>query len=52
MKKILLLLMALAALVAGQAQWVNDPTNNTFIANTSTDAGEIYLATNPITSDT
>lgn len=44
--------MALAALVAGQAQWVNDPTNNTFIANTSTDAGEIYLATNPITSDT
>ena len=35
-----------------QAQWVNDPTTNTFVANTSADAGEIYLATNPITGDT
>ena len=38
--------------VALHAQWVNDPVNNTFIANTSADAGEIYLSTNTETGDT
>lgn len=52
MKKILLLFTAMLALSALQAQWVNDPVNNTFIANTSADAGEIYLATSPLSSDT
>lgn len=52
MKKFLLLFTSLFAFITLQAQWVNDPANNTFIANTSADAGEIYLATNPTTGDT
>lgn len=52
MKKLALLFMSFFAITALQAQWVNDPVNNTFIANTSADAGEIYLATNPNTGDT
>lgn len=52
MKKITLLFVSLFALTALNAQWVNDPAQNTFIANTSADAGEIYLATNPVTGDT
>lgn len=52
MKKLLLLFASFCAFTALQAQWVNDPVNNTFIANTSADAGEIYLATNPNTGDT
>ena len=52
MKKLTLLFIALTAFMVSQAQWVNDPVNNTFIANTSDDAGEIYLATNPNTGDT
>ena len=47
MKKLSLLILTMMAFIATQAQWVNDPTNNTFFANTSTDAGEIYLATSP-----
>ena len=35
-----------------KAQWVDNPTNNTFLANTSADAGEIYTATNTVTGDT
>lgn len=35
-----------------QAQWVNDPVNNTFLANTSDDAGEIYLSTDPNSGNT
>ena len=34
------------------AQWVDDPVNNTLIATTSADAGEIYLSTNEATGDT
>lgn len=48
MKKLYLLLIAFALLFSVKAQWVNDPENNTFIANTSADAGEIYLASNNI----
>ncbi|MBR4147152.1 MAG: T9SS type A sorting domain-containing protein [Bacteroidales bacterium] len=52
MKKLTLLFIALTAFTVSQAQWVNDPVNNTFIANTSADAGDIYLATNTNTGDT
>lgn len=52
MRKLYLLIIALATFVTVNAQWVNDPANNTFIANTSADAGEIYLSTDPISGDT
>ena len=52
MKKLLLSIIALAAFVTLQAQWVNNPATNTFLANTSADAGEIYTATNHNTGDT
>lgn len=52
MKKLSLLFLSLFALLSLQAQWVNNPNTNTFIANTSDDAGEIYLATNSVTGDT
>lgn len=52
MKKSLLLLMALATFIVSQAQWVNDPASNTFIANTSADACEIYLSTDPVSGNT
>lgn len=52
MKKTILLFAATIAFVALQAQWVNDPENNTFLANTSDDAGEIYLSTDPYSGNT
>ena len=52
MKKTLLLLLALAAFVTLQAQWVNDPSTNTFLVNTSSDAGEVYLSTDEVSGDT
>lgn len=52
MKKLTLLFVSLFALTTLQAQWVNDPAINTLIANTSADASEIYVATNPVTGDT
>lgn len=52
MKKFYILILALTTFITMQAQWVNDPENNTFIANTSTDAGEIYLSTNHTSGDT
>lgn len=52
MKKLTLLCLTLLAFVTVQAQWVNNPAQNTFIANTSADAGEIYTATNHHTGDT
>lgn len=52
MKKLIFIIIALAATFTVKAQWVNDPTNNTFIANTSADAGEIYMTTNQNTGDT
>ncbi|MBR4837844.1 MAG: T9SS type A sorting domain-containing protein [Bacteroidales bacterium] len=47
MKKILTLIIVFATMISVKAQWVNDPTTNTFLANTSADAGEIYLSTCP-----
>lgn len=52
MKKTTLLLLALAAFVSLQAQWVDDPANNTFIVNCSADAGEVYTSTDPVSGDT
>lgn len=52
MKKLSILVLALLTYGIMQAQWVNDPVNNTFIANTSYDAGEVYLTTNAETGDT
>lgn len=52
MKKFLLSIIALTVFVTLQAQWVNNPVSNTFLANTSDDAGEIYTATDPISGDT
>lgn len=52
MKKTALLLLALAAFVSLQAQWVDDPATNTFIANSDNDAGEIYLATDEVSGNT
>lgn len=52
MKKTILLFATLIAFTALQAQWVNDPANNNFMANTSADAGEVYLATDPVSGDT
>lgn len=51
MKK-LFLLLALTASFALQAQWVDDPVNNTFIVNSSSDAGEVYLSTDAVSGDT
>lgn len=42
----------MVAFITMHAQWSNDPTNNNFIANTSADAGEIYLSTDPVSGDT
>ena len=52
MKKLSFLILAMAATFALQAQWVDDPTTNTFIANCGNDDGEIYLSTCPATGDT
>jgi len=52
MKKLSFLILAMAATFALQAQWVDDPATNTFIANCSNDDGEIYLSTCPSTGDT
>lgn len=52
MKKLFFIIIALAVTFAVKAQWVDNPSSNTFIANTSADAGEIHLATNHNTGDT
>ena len=44
--------MALLIMSAMQAQWVNNPVSNNFIANTSADAGEIYISTDEVSGDT
>ena len=46
MKK-LFFIIALALTFTIKAQWVNNPNTNTLLANTSADAGEIYLAASP-----
>ena len=52
MKKIITLIVALAAFITANAQWVDNPDSNTFLANTSSDAGEVYLSTDPVSGDT
>lgn len=52
MKKLYLLIITMLVLGTTQAQWVNDPATNTHLANTTPDAGEIYVATDPVTGDT
>lgn len=52
MKKLFILGFCLAAMISLQAQWVDDPANNTFIANCGNNDGEVYLSTNTITGDT
>ena len=52
MKKRLLILLALTASFAVQAQWVNDPATNSLLANASSFGGEIILSTNAVTGDT
>ena len=52
MKKLSLFFLALAASFTLQAQWVDDPAHNTFIANCSDGASEIYTSTDPVSGDT
>lgn len=51
MKKLFIIVFSLAAMTL-QAQWVNDPANNTLLANASSYGGEVYLSTNDVTGDT
>ena len=52
MKKLFLFFLALATTFALQAQWVDDPVSNTFLADVESYGGEIYLATDEATGDT
>ena len=52
MKKLVLSLACLFAFTVMHAQWVDDPIQNNFLANCSSDNGEIYTATNTNTGDT
>ncbi len=52
MKKTVLFFAGLFAFSALQAQWVDDPATNTFLANCGNDDGELYMATNPNSGDT
>ena len=45
MKRLSILLMALAAVSTLQAQWIDDPMTNTYIANCENAAAEIRVAT-------
>ena len=47
MKKLFFIIIALALTFTIKAQWVDNPAQNTFLANTSADAGEVYMATSP-----
>ena len=47
MKKIILLSFWLFSILSLQAQWVNNPMGNTFLANCENTAGELRVATAP-----
>ena len=51
MRKLSILFLALAASFALQAQWTDNAAQNTFLANCSADAGEVYTSTDPSTGD-
>ena len=52
MKRLSLLFLALATTFALQAQWVDDPMSNTFVANCNQNAAEVYVSTDISTGDT
>ena len=52
MKKLSLFIMAFAATFALQAQWTDNAAQNTFLANCSSQAGEVYTSTDPVSGDT
>ena len=52
MKRFLLLFAGIIAFATLQAQWVDDPTANTRIANCASGASEVLLATDQTTGDT
>ena len=51
MKKTFLLLLAMASFVTLQAQWTDNAAQNTFLANCSADAGELYTSIDPNSGD-
>ena len=51
-KHLLILVFALTAMITVKAQWVNDPSRNTFIANCESYGRDIMMATNEDTGDT
>lgn len=51
-KNLLLLIVNILITPVLQAQWVNDPTQNTLIATGENEYGEIYLATHEATGNT
>ena len=52
MKRIYLMFLFVSAFWTMSGQWVNDPVNNTMIANCATGAAEIYVATDADSGDT
>lgn len=52
MKRLSLLILALAATFTLQAQWVDDPINNNHIANSPGYCGEIFVSTDAENGDT
>lgn len=51
-RHLLLLTLALTSCMTLQAQWVDDPATNTFIANCPHTADEIYVSTDEVSGDT
>ena len=52
MKKLIVFVFALTAMITVKAQWVDDPATNSLLANASSFGGEILLSTNEDTGDT
>ena len=52
MKKLIVFVFALTAMITVKAQWVDDPATNSLLANASSFGGEIILSTNDVTGDT
>jgi len=51
MKRLFLLLVAFAITFVLQAQWVDDPSSNTRVANCANGAAEVYVSTDVSTGD-
>lgn len=47
MKRLYVLIIALATLLSAKAQWVDDPTTNTILANCPKNAGEVLISPKP-----